>query len=608
MLKNYSPVVALAHTPPYKIHKYFARRPWNVFDELINDYSGKDSIVLDPFCGGGVTIYEGLRMGRRVIGCDLNPLSILLVRNMIKKGELTPVFYKVLQEINDYIEYLYNGFNTFIYNNKEYKISWCELAFKIVCNTCGKEIILDNAAKAQNGYYFCQNPECYSRKINEPINVNECERAGYKYLSLVSLDDNTKIVKPFDSDDELLVKKHIKFLDEILKNDKISMPQDKIPMNWDRQYEDSLFKKGIIYFQDLFTERNNKILNILLNKFKEYKIKLGDAYELLRLIFSNVVKDCNDMAFTNDGWQSGKPITWSKHAYWVPNQFCEMPIYASYSKSCKRIIDTIKFNDVQFYEPSKAASFSDFCNNRKNVYLINDSIANSDIVRDSVDAIITDPPYGSNVQYLELSHFWYIWNKDLYSHSPNFNLEAVSNRKSNFEGHKDMYDYENNLYSVYCKSYDVLKPGGYMAFTFNNKDIRAWLSLLFAVFRAGFTIADECLFFQDGVKNYKQTAHTKAKGALYGDYIYVFTKNVSYKPLFIYNDEASFVKELDDHFKEYLTKKSDDVNKSILEMFKTALPKIEGFAKSYLKEHQHNLFNHFNKTYFNKYLKNGQKK
>ncbi|MCR5018935.1 MAG: site-specific DNA-methyltransferase, partial [Bacteroidales bacterium] len=50
---TYTPVVAEAHTPPYKIHKYFARRPHNVFSELISSFTDENDIVVDPFCGGG---------------------------------------------------------------------------------------------------------------------------------------------------------------------------------------------------------------------------------------------------------------------------------------------------------------------------------------------------------------------------------------------------------------------------------------------------------------------------------------------------------------------------------------------------------------------------
>ena len=49
-------VVAKPHTPVYKMHRYFARRPWSVFRSLIEHYSNPGSIVLDPFCGGGTVV------------------------------------------------------------------------------------------------------------------------------------------------------------------------------------------------------------------------------------------------------------------------------------------------------------------------------------------------------------------------------------------------------------------------------------------------------------------------------------------------------------------------------------------------------------------------
>ena len=45
-------VVAKPHTPVYKMHRCFARRPWSVFRELIQHYSNPGSVILDPFCGG----------------------------------------------------------------------------------------------------------------------------------------------------------------------------------------------------------------------------------------------------------------------------------------------------------------------------------------------------------------------------------------------------------------------------------------------------------------------------------------------------------------------------------------------------------------------------
>ena len=75
------------------MHKYFARRPWNVFGELISHYTSLGEIVLDPFCGGGVTVVEALKLGRKVIGVDVNPLA-----TYVTSMEVRPVDIEVLEQ------------------------------------------------------------------------------------------------------------------------------------------------------------------------------------------------------------------------------------------------------------------------------------------------------------------------------------------------------------------------------------------------------------------------------------------------------------------------------------------------------------------------------
>ena len=99
----YTPVVAEPHTPPYKIHKYFARRPHNVFSELIKSFTDKGDIIVDPFCGGGVTIYEGLKLSIKVVGFDLNPLSTFIVRNMVLCEGIDYLFKAKFAELTDYL-------------------------------------------------------------------------------------------------------------------------------------------------------------------------------------------------------------------------------------------------------------------------------------------------------------------------------------------------------------------------------------------------------------------------------------------------------------------------------------------------------------------------
>jgi hypothetical protein len=305
------------------------------------------------------------------------------------------------------------------------------------------------------------------------------------------------------------------------------------------------------------------------------------------------------MAFTNDGWQSGKPTTWSRHAYWLPSQFCEVNVLEAFTRAYQRSISALVFSQNSGLKANISTKFSTDSN--ANAFVINGNLAESKIPDCLVDAIITDPPYGSNVQYLELSHFWFPWNKDLYEvEIPAFHQEAVSNRKSNFEGAKGMVDYEENLQAVFQKSFQVLKPGGVLTLTFNNKDMGAWLALLISIFRSGFSLNPDEIYFQDGVKNYKQTAHTRTEGSPYGDFIYVFRKPIENPKLSKALSLDDFIKEMDQIFLKFELPESNSLGRyeSQRIRFINSISLIQSLSMNRLtREDKNRLFKHFNKKY-----------
>ena len=77
------PIVAKTHPPMYSIHRFRARKPHNVVAEYIRNYCEENGIVLDMFCGSGVTIIEAVAQNRRAIGIDLNPLAIFITKTTL---------------------------------------------------------------------------------------------------------------------------------------------------------------------------------------------------------------------------------------------------------------------------------------------------------------------------------------------------------------------------------------------------------------------------------------------------------------------------------------------------------------------------------------------
>jgi DNA modification methylase len=62
----------------HSLHTYVAAINPPLAATMIKHYVPEGETVLDPFCGGGGVMVEAVLSGRMAIGCDINPLAVLL--------------------------------------------------------------------------------------------------------------------------------------------------------------------------------------------------------------------------------------------------------------------------------------------------------------------------------------------------------------------------------------------------------------------------------------------------------------------------------------------------------------------------------------------------
>lgn len=523
-------IEARGHTPVYKMHKYFARRPHNVFRSLIEAYTQPGNIVLDCFCGGGVTLFEGLASGRKVVAVDVNPLATFISdcqTTVVPLAEYSKITGEVLTDVQHLTEQFYTTHCREC--GERVSVRWYELAYRVRCNECGKETSLANANKllvddkVVNGQYRCQHCASVFTAVNAP-------RSGYDLLSVTyrcTHGAGRQTVPPTEYDVALMLRFEQNF-EELIKAHALWYPQDEIPAQWDRQQEDCLHRKSIHRFADLFTRRSLFFNAYVLKCFQQYREAVApDVYKILLFTFSAIIRYTNNMTFSTGNWMGGRPIAWAKHAYWIPNQFVEVNPLEYVEKRRSAILSGLKYQQQHLKRAKRARDFAQL-ERGEGTHLVWTADANRlALPDDSVDAIITDPPYGSNVQYGELSHYWLVWLRhELGLDDVLFQLddEIVVNRQTRSPAHKSYADYFHGLKSVFAEGYRVLKPGGVLCFTFNNKDMKAWYAVTRAAIEAGFLLEPEGIIYQEPIEHYRNTAHTRYAGSLHGDFISTFRK------------------------------------------------------------------------------------
>ena len=186
--------------------------------------------------------------------------------------------------------------------------------------------------------------------------------------------------------------------------------------------------------------------------------------------------------------------SWGRSAYLCANRQMEMNPLLVFKSSClgKQSVESC-LSDITKYLGKRPkileASYSNRNKNKNSGFDIKYGSIDINTILDfvpdgSIDFIITDPPYGGLVQYLDLSSIWLYWlEKYDPKYSPKFDSEITIKK-----GVISFEVYKQRFYNSIKNLYKVLKPNGKIVFTFHNKNIIIWNAFLKAISLAGFKI------------------------------------------------------------------------------------------------------------------------
>ncbi len=202
------------YRPPYYIHKWWARRVGSVFRGIVLDMllpEGEDVmdayyrkhrfsevVVLDPFMGGGTTVGEALRLGCKVVGCDLNPVAWYLVAQAMRHADvptLVDSFDLVSAQIAEPISDMYRTACAACdaQATSQY-ISWVK---QVPCGECGSladlnlsNVIMADMATKGAGLVDC--PMCgHPWWVPSVKNAVECPECAHRFVPAERRTKNT---------------------------------------------------------------------------------------------------------------------------------------------------------------------------------------------------------------------------------------------------------------------------------------------------------------------------------------------------------------------------------------------------------------------------------
>lgn len=381
----------------------------------------------------------------------------------------------------------------------------------VTCPTCGYGFD-PNKGTVSKGVYTCINCGS-SHRIIDTLKATQSKFNHRMYAIEYYCDkcDQKKYKPPDQKDLELYESASEEFEKE---KKSLLFPQQEIPRGRDTT---RIINHNFAYFSDLFNKRQLLCLSKLLKAI----ISLQDphARDLLLTTFSNSLEYNNMLVFYNYPHRKIHHL-FTHHAIPVTTRPVENNVWGckkhgagSFVMVYKRTLNAKRFINKPFekyksqdgfirtiYLPEErieakfAKDFSELRKESNVLLLCKDSRDLSEIEPETIDYVITDPPYFDNINYSELSNFFYVWLrlalKDRIAHFEPEYVPKLAEIVCDERSGKNMGFYEKGLTEVFSQCKRALKPDGRLIFTYHHTSDQSWGAVLNAVVNSGFQVED----------------------------------------------------------------------------------------------------------------------
>jgi DNA modification methylase/predicted RNA-binding Zn-ribbon protein involved in translation (DUF1610 family) len=481
--------------PIYNGHMYHTKVPHRAIMRYILHYTNPGDIIFDGFSGSGMTGVaaslcsqreEVESLGYKIVGnkiClpddeehiisllgprktvlnDLSPQATFIsyhFNNPVDKIRFEKEAKLILSQLKNEYGWLFKtqDSNTSQIYDVDYYV-WSDV---FLCPNCSEEIIfIDSASDKETG------------KVNKRFNCSRCNtelsKSNLERAMETKFDEGIQQVKMVAKQIPVLVSYKVngvrvtRDLNEYDRQllDKIEQypihtwyPTDELPIGYNTNQP--IRSHRFTHAHDFYTKR----ILIILSALHHY-ISNSKFYRQLMLLFTSQLINISKLNRYRP--EVSFPYNPLNGTLYVASQVCESNVFEAYENKLNRLIQAFQVNG------------------RHSVTSCG-SLAEMEVPENSIDYIFTDPPFGANIMYSELSFLWESWLKV----KTNNSQETIINKVRE----KTIHDYKQLMEKAFKNYYKALKPGKWITVEFSNSQASVWNAIREAMEKAGFIIAN----------------------------------------------------------------------------------------------------------------------
>ena len=445
------------NTYVYDAHTYHTKVPPQGIGQLIDYYTQPGDVVLDPFCGSGMTGVAAVEKGRKAILSDLSPAAAFIAYNLttpLDASRYQEAIQQMLQSTKDLEEKLYHTHCRTC--GKLVPMLYMVWSYSASCKYCNQEFIIwdvacDERANVRESKirqeFNCPHCTMYLKKRELKRTNRKPVLVGYRCCQ-----KGLKEQKASPDEHDLRVLK-------LVEQEKIPQglwyPTDPLP---DGMNTKQPINAGIATVDKMYTTRARwamAYLWALASQWPDLEVKPKLLFTLTSLYQRVTV-------FSEFRFWGGSSNTAN---YNVPAIMNEQNVF----KTFERKAETISW---YFRNAPKV---------NRQVRISTQSACHLTQLPDkSIDYVFTDPPFGGNINYSEMNFLWESW-LGTYTITTE---EAIMNKTQG----KGVEQYKQLLTQSFSEIRRVMKDEAWLTIVFHSSSAHVWHALQEAIHLAGFSI------------------------------------------------------------------------------------------------------------------------